>query len=90
MRPLLAVSYLGLSHLATARENLALGVNVIVVAVRERKVTSGPNRDFNMAVRFCDVDLNGIITEAEAEAFWTYGVPMHTPTPVPSVSPVSK
>ncbi len=65
------------------------GVNVILVAVRERKVTSGPNRDFNTAVRFCDVDLNGFISEAEADGFWSSGVQAggtpYSPAPVPAL-----
>ncbi|MFT3782264.1 MAG: hypothetical protein QM790_09635 [Nibricoccus sp.] len=42
---------------------------LVVVNVSHRKITSGPNRDFNQFVRGCDVDGNGVISEREAEVF---------------------
>jgi len=48
-------------------------VSLILINVSEQKVTSGPNRDFNQAVRFCDTNHDGVITEHEAEMFASLG-----------------
>ncbi len=63
-------------------------LTTIVVNVRRQVVTRGPNRDYNLAVQFCDTDRNGMITEAEAEAFSNAGMPPARPVPAP-ISPTT-
>lgn len=61
-------------------------VTAIVVNVRRQVITRGPNRDFNLAVQMCDSDRNGVISEAEAEAFLSAGIPQ----PRPAAAPMSR
>lgn len=42
---------------------------LVVVNVSRKKITSGPNRDFNQSVRLCDTDKDNRITEREAQAY---------------------
>jgi len=44
-------------------------VCLILVNVSRRKITSGPNHDFNQNVHLCDTDRNNVISEREAQAF---------------------
>ncbi len=42
---------------------------LVVVNVSRRKITSGPNRDFNQNVRLCDTDKDNRISEKEAQSY---------------------
>ena len=53
----------------TERGEERTSVCLILVNVSHRKITSGPNFDFNLNVRACDIDKNNRISEREAESF---------------------
>jgi hypothetical protein len=60
---------------------------LVVVNVSRRKITSGPNRDFNQNVRVCDTDKNNIISEREAESFLANSpLPPTRPAPAPGAN----
>ena len=44
-------------------------VSIPIVFREERRVVSGPNKEFNAAVAACDLNKDGKITEQEAKVF---------------------
>ena len=60
---------------ASPKEESKTEVSIPVVFDHKQRVVDGPNRGFNQAVRECDTNKDGVITEVEARIF--AGRPAH-------------